>query len=124
MVLEKPGPAIFADPPVVDKELQMLGPIVLTSVLGSYLCVCFFLALLCRLFKMSLCLVMVYTILFVVGLFRGEYFGFEGPVPVVLEGVIIFFLFQGVIGVRREKLEQSTKVDVDNTPLDPRQRSK
>ena len=96
----------FIDPPDIDMELQMLGPIVLSNVLGMYLCICYFLALVRRLFKTSLCLAMVYTILFVVRLFRGEYFDLGDFVSVVLEGVIIFLLFQGIIGVRKEKLKQ------------------
>jgi hypothetical protein len=95
-----PGPAYEA-------VFQMLvRPVVLSNVLGIVFCVCFFFALLGRVFKTSLCLVIVYTLLFVRVLFSSEYSDVADLLDAFFGGVTIFLLFQGVIGVRREKLKQ------------------
>jgi len=109
----------FSDPIDYDMAWQMLTrDIVLSNALGIVLNVLFFLALVERLFKTSLCLAMVYTAGFLWALFSWEYADLGDYFSIVFKGVIIFLLFQGVIGVRRERLEPAKKVDGDEKPKD------
>lgn len=100
----------FSDHAVYVLVLQdLVRPIALSNVLGIVWCASFFLALWHRFFKISLFLLIVYTVLVVRSLFSLGYSDMGDISIAVFELLTVLVLCQGVIGVRREKLKQSVK---------------
>lgn len=93
----------------------LIWPIILSNGLAVLFCVCFVFTINRRLLKTNLLLLVIYTLLVVRGFFRWEYVDVSDFFHPFFELLSIFLLSQGIIGMWREKLVRTTKVETGET---------
>jgi hypothetical protein len=93
----------------------LIWPIVFSNGLGVLYYVCFVFTISRRLLKTNLLLLVIYTLLMVRAFFTWEYVDVSDFFHPFFELLSIFLLSQGVIGMWREKLIRTTKVETRET---------
>ena len=94
---------------------DLIWPIVFSNGLAVFYCVCFVFTISCRLLKTNLLLLATYTLLMVRTFFRWEYVDVSDFFHPFFGLLSIFLLSQGIIGMWREKLVRTTKVETGET---------
>ena len=94
---------------------RIIWPIVFSNGLGILYCVCFIFTISRRLLKTNLLLLVIYTLLMVRTFFTWEYVDVSDFFHPFFKLLSIFLLSQGVIGMWREKLMRTTKVETGET---------
>ncbi len=93
----------------------LMWPIVFSNGLAVLYCVCFVFTIRHRLLKTNLLLLVIYTLLVVRAFFRWEYVDVSDFFHLFFGLLSIFLLSQGIIGMWREKLVRTTKVETGET---------
>lgn len=100
---------------ISDPIMFLIWPIIFSNGLAVLYCVCFVFTIRHRLLKTNLLLLVIYTLLVVRTFFTWEYVDVSDFFHPFFELLFIFCLSQGVIGMWREKLVRTTKVETGET---------
>jgi len=94
---------------------DLIWPIIFSNGLTVLYCVCFVFTIRHRLLKTNLLLLVIHTLLVVRAFFRWEYVDVSDFFHPFFELLFIICLSQGIIGMWREKLVRTTKVETGET---------